>query len=1158
MSSKDAKKKPLPPIPHNPNPVLREYFANTTEIRAILRKEYNSSEAKERRAEKKAKDDSKSVELSKDAVANVAELSKFLGPKKQSKSTLWDRGFSVEALLAITEEVEKIEKDDAKWSECPGDKLKELILQPETQGDEQTYFEHIERVFAKAEDDEKDDEEREKIAKLRDETIGPVNIFVSHAWRYRFGDVVRAIKQWQEDWEKEEKYKPHQPFRYFLDYVAVNQHNPMPDLANLEKVIKNSKILLAMISPYDDPTTLTRSWCTLEMAFANSHHTQVHITFLPGQVEKFKKQFRDRNTWNIIRRKFEDVDVRKATAYMPKDREQIEAKIAMMGGHDEINKMVKREIKKGLISIAKDFAKEETKLLKEYKGQGPADLIKTNEIRYEILKNVATFLRQEGELEKSLEFLRASELAVIALSEALAQVDDDKKESDEVKQDHQEACEEKRYRTKNSIGNTLRDLGQRGNCPASYKKALTMYQEAFDWRKANLGVENIDTIQSQLNLARCLVDLGEYEKAHEMLIANAQGWKNYIEKMSEDKKALKKCIYKEFWAYGDLADCYSRYAREHKVMLDINISALFKYAVDNLIKKSKGGVKNFWVNHYRVLWADHLFANSKNVVFHHAREQLLKAAEEKVFCAFSFLSENGNKGPDAAAAWKLLKKIRKAMNSDDAKEEEQQYSEIQEKLFKREWKQAKGVQPPMKNKLRIMHWNVLADKLAYGDLKKDDFGSLPAHIHWENSFDDAIRHKKKMARCHYYIMGGLVGKRLNERDLSDELEDIQKYKAALPKIRPGRRSKIEAEILMHNPDVLVMAELDKRFDIGMQLDIHRNYESVWKKKKKDFYEDGSGVFFNTNRLKKVKELHEFIKDPKTGKDSDQVIVAVELARADDNLQDDFESFVVAGVHLKSTKEQAGEKLRLKQAQYVMKRLRDTWPDKEIILTADLNAEAGGNESGCLNYKPECHPWLLKEQGLRSVYPTVTGAEPKFTSWKKRVPQEKHKKPEEFKYAIDFIFVTKEIEPLAVLEMPSEDQFDGILKTLLPSEQCGSDHLSLVCDVKLQSGCTKNTGRCGRLHSDPLVLTKKDVDQMLHPSEMSGEKLLASASKTRPGKSPTGSGKRRASSVSPPFSMEPLRGASIKEFAGWAPDESIGTDKGCFGSAFFSCSPSRRS
>merc|ERR1712176_1448827 len=111
-----------------------------------------------------------------------------------------------------------------------------------------------------------------------------------------------------------------------------------------------------------------------------------------------------------------------------------------------------------------------------------------------------------------------------------------------------------------------------------------------------------------------------------------------------------------------------------------------------------------------------------------------------------------------------------------------------------------------------------------------------------------------------------------------------------------------AEILLHRPDVLVLAELDKRYEIGMQLDIHANYESVWKKKKKDFYEDGSAVFYNTDRLKKVKELLCFIETD--GKVNDQVIVAVELARADFNPQypnDDFDSFVVAGIPLKSTK-----------------------------------------------------------------------------------------------------------------------------------------------------------------------------------------------------------------------------------------------------------------
>jgi len=1080
---KKDKKKDKPEFVASTNPTMDAYFANASSARDKLRIPRGFWETNKDGAEVK------------EAEEGAAELSKFLGPEKNNPPQLWKRGLSLSVLMSIKQELEKQQElqvgEDGKilpkWEShihldkdrnmiCPGEKLSAYIVFAETKAAKETYFEHIERIFAKNEAEAKTEEDKAKVRQEKADNMGTVNVFVSHAWRYDYCHVVQCVQDWETNYRVEERC-PKKKFFYFLDYFAVSQHNAADDLKKIEFAIENAKAILCVASPYDKPVTLTRSWCTMEIAFAHLYHTQLHISFLPGEDKQFKMQFSDKKQSKMIKRGFEDIDTKLATAYNKDDRRQIQNRIAAMGGYAHINKLVKQALRQWLISKAKGFAGEEAKLMKKYEGQSADKLKTTHTKRFQILKNTATFLRQEGQLEKSLEILGNALKALKDLKKAQDEVFEEEKTSEDDRKVEDKKWKELYLGTINSKGNTLWELNQ-------FDKALPVYKEALGGRNELLGKGHVDTLQSKLNIARCYVDLELFADAEKLLQENCQGWKDYVDKVSKggDKTKLEKCVYKQYWPLGDLANCLSRNFRKEHKLPSKEVDEYFSRALDGL--RATKGQNYYFTNYYQMLLAEHQFALVKFADRKRTAmgRELFAQAKQNVSDAFGFFRRNeGQDHPATLSAFKLLKQMLKHEDSDKGSEEARKYKEIQANLFKRNWISSDECKEEFSNEraknrrrntLRVMHWNVLADKLAYGDLIKDDFGSERKHIHWEidapegkgsqrslgplaentsprRSVTQAVQSTRKKKHKWTRVDDRSQSEQQHQKKLNDLTAKAEERRQTF---KHGRRSKIEAEILRVKPDVVVLVELDKRLDIGMQLDIHDTYQSIWKKKKKDFYEDGTGIFYNTKRLKKVDELMTFIESPK-GKKNDQVIVAAELAPTSDNETDDFESFVVCGIHLKSKKKQDGEKTRVEQAKNVWEQLRKKWPNKEIVLTSDLNAEADGYESTCLNYSPECHPWLLK-QGLQSVYPAVMKKEPSITSWKKRVPpnaEEEGKEGEVFKYTIDFIFATKGITPLAVLDVPSEDQFKPILNTLLPAEQCGSDHLPLVCELEFKSG-----------------------------------------------------------------------------------------------------------
>jgi len=392
---------------------------------------------------------------------------------------------------------------------------------------------------------------------------------------------------------------------------------------------------------------------------------------------------------------------------------------------------------------------------------------------------------------------------------------------------------------------------------------------------------------------------------------------------------------------------------------------------------------------------------------------MLEKALGMVTLAYNNFRQNSDlTHPDTTFAARAMRRLeRKLMEIKLNQKEDKDWHSLMEKMYKRKWNGPliDSGRQITENKIRIMHWNLLADKLAYPDFKKGGFGCPFELLDWEHE----------------------------------------------------RKDKVIAEIICYNPDVLVLVELDHYEDIRLVLQEDFGYQSVWKKKNNNFYTDGTGIFWKNDKFDSATIYKKpLAKELGSQEEADQVFVAVELHPKNDS--EKFTPFVVGGCHLKSTKKAKGEKKRLDQSKQIANILATEFKGLPVILGSDMNAEATAK-----NYEPLAYPYIVNN-GMISAYATVLGKEPEYTSWKFRLDEYNdlfsEDKVLEWKYTIDFIFHTDNLKTLSVLDVPEEKEIDKAYgeprkesedrmayarrRMLLPNERCPSDHVPILAEILL--------------------------------------------------------------------------------------------------------------
>jgi len=168
--------------------------------------------------------------------------------------------------------------------------------------------------------------------------IGRAEVFISHAWKYKFLDVVSALKNVLND----------TPNIYiWFDVFCNDQHNaPNRDFqwwsTTFKCAIKELGKTIVIIDPYRDPLCLKRAWCLFEIFCTIETKSKFQIAMSDTSEQQFNMLIKD-NPEEFLAL-WSDVDLNKAEAFMPSDKSSIFNIVERSTGIDLLNRVVRQAL----------------------------------------------------------------------------------------------------------------------------------------------------------------------------------------------------------------------------------------------------------------------------------------------------------------------------------------------------------------------------------------------------------------------------------------------------------------------------------------------------------------------------------------------------------------------------------------------------------------------------------------------------------------------------------------------------------------------------------------------------------------------------------------------------------------------------------------------
>lgn len=174
------------------------------------------------------------------------------------------------------------------------------------------------------------------------------NVFISHAWKYQFLNVVSALQNHYKQKSAEEQ----QNVVFWFDLFSNNQHGldsgappPFSWWCNtFMTAIKQIGTVVMVLEPWSNPVTLTRVWCLWEVYCASATRSKFEIAMSETETIVYREQIV--NDTNGFVRMLSNIDVRNSDAFNPRDKEQIFQVINKTVGFQKLNSLVLTTVRK--------------------------------------------------------------------------------------------------------------------------------------------------------------------------------------------------------------------------------------------------------------------------------------------------------------------------------------------------------------------------------------------------------------------------------------------------------------------------------------------------------------------------------------------------------------------------------------------------------------------------------------------------------------------------------------------------------------------------------------------------------------------------------------------------------------------------------------------
>ena len=195
--------------------------------------------------------------------------------------------------------------------------------------------------------------------KTRDSnSVGEAQVFISHAWKYAFLDVVDTLQY--HFW-----YNP--DIIIWFDLFSNNQHSA-PDLdfhwwsTTFKSAIEQFNHTVLILSPWNNPIPLTRAWCLFEIYCTAACKCRFEVAMSPSDQRAFMEAIAT-HSLGPINAMLAKVDARKSESWNPADKTRIFDAVERTVGFARINSLVFDRLRDWVIETAtvahQSFSNEE-------------------------------------------------------------------------------------------------------------------------------------------------------------------------------------------------------------------------------------------------------------------------------------------------------------------------------------------------------------------------------------------------------------------------------------------------------------------------------------------------------------------------------------------------------------------------------------------------------------------------------------------------------------------------------------------------------------------------------------------------------------------------------------------------------------------------------
>lgn len=296
--------------------------------------------------------------------------------------------------------------------------------------------------------------------------VGEANIFISHAWSYKFLEVVEALQDYFRGRENETVV--------WFDVFTVNQHKPLEIdfFKSFQRAISRYQNTVVVFAPWNDPKPLHRAWCIWELYCTVVNNCELEIAMSGEQQLLFIQSIKNRGE-EPLDQMLSNIDSAQSDCEKPEDRDRIHELVQQQIGFEGLNALIFRKMRDWAIKVAKETLRKE-----ERRDDNISEQIKLREL-------IGTLYYHQGVYSTAEEYLVQTLEQTIRI---FGQVDPF-------------SC-----KVMNNLGLIYDKLGR-------YDEAENYFISCYASRSETLGRDHIDTLVSMNNLALLYVNQKEYTLA---------------------------------------------------------------------------------------------------------------------------------------------------------------------------------------------------------------------------------------------------------------------------------------------------------------------------------------------------------------------------------------------------------------------------------------------------------------------------------------------------------------------------------------------------------------------------------------------------------------------------------------------------------------------